>query len=124
MKADLEDTEYYEPPSNLIPEIESDKVLINQIKNVFEKYTLDERIREMMHDKTTQINEVLNYLLTLFALKNKKNSRANSLKYRKCHVIGIHNDEHYNFYCDVLEELGISLTENLHHFFLKQEKNI
>ena len=97
MKADLEDTEYYEPPSNLIPEIESDKVLINQIKNVFEKYTLDERIREMMHDKTTQINEALNYLLTLFAPKNKNFSRTNSLKYRKCHVIGIHSGRHCNF---------------------------
>ena len=70
--------------------------MINLIKEVVNKYTTYNRVKEMMHNQATQICEALNYLLIIFAAKSTKNSRTDSLKLRKCHVVSIHNDGYTN----------------------------
>ena len=84
-----------------------------QVLEMLEKYTSDERIKEMMHFFDTQICEKINNALTFTAPKNIKFSRTRSLEYRKCHVIGTHNDGHLAFYKEVLRDLGISATTNI-----------
>ena len=84
-----------------------------QVLEMLEKYTSDERRKEMMHFFDTQICETINNALTFTAPKNINFSRTRSLEYRKCHVIGTHNDGHLAFYKEVLRDLGISATTNI-----------
>ena len=90
---------------------------IMQVTNIIEKYTSDERMKEMQHNEDTQICESANYMLTgLFAPKDKNFSRTKSFDYRKCHVVCLHNDGHYSFYSDLLLHLGITMNADMHDY--------
>ena len=82
-----------------------------------------------MHFFDTQICEAINNALTWGAPKNKNFSRTRSLEYRKCHVIGTHNDGYNSFYPRILDGLGIDLTysisvlfDQLSHFKANRKK--
>ena len=96
---------YHEPETTLLPEMYEREIL--QVLEILNKYTADERIREMMNFFDTQICKAINNALTFTAPKNKNFSRTRSLEYRKCHVIGTHNDGHLDFYSKILQGLGI-----------------
>ena len=83
-------TSYNEPVTNFIPEIHG--IEIEQVRRIIDKYTTDERIREMLHELDTQIYEAVNNALTFLAPKNKNFAQTNSLEYRIGHVISMHND--------------------------------
>ena len=106
---------YHEPETTLLPDMYEREIL--QVLEILNKYTTDERIREMMHFFDTQICEAINNALTFTAPKNKNFSRTRSLEYRKCHVIGTHNDGHLDFYSQVLQGLGIECTPNIMNLF-------
>ena len=96
LKAKKNGKEYHEPITNFVKGMHDRE--IKQVGNIIEKYTSVERMREMQHNKDTQICESANYMLTgLFAPKDKNFSRTKSFDYRKCHVMCLHNDGHYFF---------------------------
>ena len=106
---------YQEPETTLCPEYYAREIL--QVLEILNRYTSDERIKEMMHFFDTQICEAINNALTFCAPKNKNFSRTRSLEYRKCHVIGTHNDGHSHFYSKILDGLGIENTKNIEELF-------
>ena len=105
LKSKNVDNKYHEPETTLLPEMYEREIL--QVLEILNKYTADERIREMMNFFDTQICKAINNALTFTAPKNKNFSRTRSLEYRKCHVIGTHNDGHLDFYSKILQGLGI-----------------
>ena len=115
---------YAEPSTNLDPSVHQRE--IKQVLEILRRYTTDNRIREMMHKFDTQICEALNNALTFYAPKNKTFSRSHSLEYRKCHVIGIHNDGIDNFYKEVFTGIGIEMSVPLFESFenMQTTKNI
>ena len=106
-----------EPETTLCSESYEREIL--QVLEILNRYTSDERIREMMHYFDTQICEAINNALTFCAPKNKNFSRTRSLEYRKCHVIGTHNDGHSEFYKNILEGIGIESTKNITELFVQ-----
>ena len=121
LKAQLKGSTYQEPANNF--HVVLNEREIEQVKIILDKYTSDERIREMLHGFDTQICEALNYLLTLFAPKHKNFSRTRSLEFRKSQVINIHNDGHQIYYAALLDMAGIEMTPVMSTFLFNITEN-
>ena len=115
LKAKNVGEKYHEPETTLQPEMYQREIL--KVLEILNKYTSDERIIEMMHFFDTQICEAINNALTFTAPKNENFSRTRSLEYRKCRVIGTHNDIHILFDKNVLQGLGIFGSANILQLF-------
>ena len=116
LKAKKNGTSYQEPTTNLIPGIHDRE--IDQVRAIINKYTTDERIREMLHELDTQICEAINNALTFLAPKNKNFSRTKSLLYRIAHVIGMHNEGQLYWFQCIFFDLGINMSPAMEKYLL------
>ena len=112
----------YQEPANNFHAVLNERE-IEQVKIILDKYTSDERIKEMLHGFDTQVCEALNYLLTLFAPKHKNFSRTRSLEFRKSQVINIHNDGYEIYYAALLDMAGIEMTPVMSSFLFNIAEN-
>ena len=83
------------------------------MKKVFQHFTTDEQLLEMLHFFTTQGNESLNMRLVELAPKYKNYSRTKSLDYRQQMVIGHHNVGWHRYYAEVFIHVAINLSAHL-----------
>ena len=95
------------------PNVETDRRTFAAVKEVFNEFTMEEKLQEMMHPFTTQGNESLNMRIAELAPKFKNYSRTKTLDYRVQMVIGHHNTSMYEFYSRIFKILDIELSENL-----------
>ena len=92
---------------------EKDMLTFAEVKKVFDRFTTDNKLKEMMHPFTTQGNESLNMRVAELAPKFKNYSRTKSLDYRVEMAIGHHNAGMYSFYSRIFEQLDVTMSTNL-----------
>ena len=98
-----------------------DKYTYDGVKKVHDKATTDERLIEMLHPFTTQLNESLNMRAAETAPKCKNYSRTASLDYRISIVVGVHNIGSHDFFQRVFQDLGIEYDDAIASWFLGKD---
>ena len=78
----------------------------------------DTRILEMFHRKSSQGNESLNMRIAEVAPKSCNFSRTNSLYYRVCYVVGVHNLKNFDFHKRVMSKMHVSEMNSVLKGFL------
>ena len=81
---------------------------IEQIREVQRRFTTHEKLIQVHHPYSTQLNESLNMRIAEVAPKHKNFSRTRSLEYRICHGVCIHNDSLPTFMSHLHRSLGIT----------------
>ena len=100
----------------------TDRLTFEAVKEIFQRFTTDERLLEMLHFFTTQGNESLNMRLAELAPKYKNYSRTTSLDHRQQMVIGHHNVGMYLYYMEVFKHLTIQFTEHLASYLRQRDE--
>ena len=93
-------------PKPLLPSPKFDRE-IEQVREIHEKYTSDQRLLQMRHPFNTQMNESFNMRVAEFAPKSKSFSRSASLQHRINHAIAIHNLGYRASYSEIFASLKI-----------------
>ena len=94
----------------------TDRLTFEEVKKVFQHFTTEERLLEMLKFFTTNGNESLNMRLAELAPKYKNYSRTGTLDYRQQMVIGHHNLGMHLFYSEVFKHLTLHLSDHLASF--------
>ena len=84
-----------------------------EVKKVFDHFTCNNKLKEMMHPFRTQGNESLNMRVAESVPKFKNCSRTKSLDYRVEMANGHHNAGMYSFYSRIFKQMHISIRKNL-----------
>ena len=96
--------EYSQKP--LLPSQKFDRE-IEQVWEIHEKYTSDQRLLQMRHSFDTQMKESFNMRIAEFAPKSKTFSRSDSLQHRVHHAIAIHNLGYRGSYSEIFASIKI-----------------
>ena len=83
--------------------------MYNQLKEIMEKFTSEQVIRESLHWNSTQKNEAMNQVIARLCPKHKHLSESLTLLTRVCVAISYTNVGMTNFYTQVLNKLGINV---------------
>ena len=102
--------------------VETDRKTFAEVKKVFDRFTTDKRLQEIMHHFTTQANESLNMRLAELAPKFKNYSRTKTLDYLQQMVIAHHNVEMHQYYSNVFEHLKIPFTNHLASYLKRRHE--
>ena len=92
---------------------DNDKITVEFIREIQEKFTTLERLMQINHPWSTQLNESLNMRIAESAPKFKHFSRSNSLVYRVSTAVATHNLGLEEFVSRVLRHLCITPLPNL-----------
>jgi hypothetical protein len=93
----------------------------------FTKYSTLEKLREVAHGFSTQMNESLNNTVSWFAQKNKTLSGSVSLKIRVYLAVGIASVGYQPYVTELLNRLGIKVTEGMNKHLMdlwKKKKRV
>ena len=105
-----EDGKIYTPPeSDPFFCKQTEPSMYKQLKEIMEKFTSEEVIRESLHWNSTQKNEAMNQVIARLCPKYKHLSESLTLLTRVCVAISYTNIGMTNFYTQVLNELGINV---------------
>jgi hypothetical protein len=95
--------------------------LYEQLKEVFDEFTTEERLLECLHWYDTQVNEGMNNAIAGKAPKHKTYGTTMSLHNRVSIAIGLQVWGETKFWGRVFETLGISTTSGTEKFWAKKD---
>jgi hypothetical protein len=96
------------------------------LKSIVDKYTSIERLREVAHGHSTQMNESMNNTIAWLAQKNKTLSGSVALSLRIHLAVGINLVGYEPYLAELLNRMGITLTKgtakHLNRIWIQKEK--
>ena len=101
---------------------EKDHKTYQQLKEVCDRFSTDEKLKQSLHPGHTQMNESFNNMLSYIAPKNVNFSQSNSLSYRFALCIALYNEGFYETWSSVYEKMGRKMRSNFVRYFMKKDK--
>ena len=95
--------------------------LYEQMKQIWDRLTTDERLKECMHLFDSQINEALNTAVGKYARKGRTYCTTMSLTNRVMIAMGVHNLGYLKFWYRVFDALKLHMSPALRHHLQQKD---
>ena len=102
-------------------DMEKDKEIYEDLKEVCDRFSTDDRLREIMHDGSTQKNECLNMTLAHLAPKTTNYSHSSSLTNRVAINAGMQNGTQCSYWTKVYDNVGVECSTNFITHMIKMD---
>ena len=99
-----------------------DLTLYEQMHRAYIPFTIEERLKESLHNFSTQKNGTLNNSVVKYTPKKRTYSTSMSLTNRVMIAIGYCNFGFYHFWVSIYQDLGLLMNEDTKSFLQQKDK--
>ena len=99
------------------------QIIFNQLNEIFERFTTDEKLLESLHHGDTQANESFNNQLAYLAPKSVNYSQSKSLHFRLAIAICFNNNGYEYTWTQIFNTIGMPLgSKTIEHLKIKDKR--